>query len=256
MTVTADFLLSHREYAVLWSDLDCGPAPYPLAVAGHGATDSERGEIRAEVYRELGRRGLLGSQLDPDLAGLLRLLTRPRFLVDSAGFTDRPIRAVAARRGQAAVLAEMSEQGLALAAIRPTALVGGLVGLLPEAERGRGRAMTVRYSDLRQAVTENEDGDDPLGMYDEHDALLQAGVPGEDAAWLLRMAENRTCGGQFGVNVSENGATHRLPMSVTWFDSEGGRYMMVRDGDWLSIAPADSGKIVHSLDRVLTEHVR
>ncbi|MGP4018690.1 ESX secretion-associated protein EspG [Saccharopolyspora sp. 5N708] len=247
---SADFLLSTREYDVLWSDLGCGPAPYPLAVASHGATEAERAEIRADEHRALSRRGLFGKSAGAELESLLRLLASPRFLIDSAGFTDQPMRAVAAGNGRSAVLAELSERGLALTSIRPTALAGELVGLLPDAEPGRGRSIAIRHSDLRRATDEDED--DPLGPFDERDALLRAGVPVEDANRLLQLAENRTCGGQFGVSV----AAERSSVLVTWFDSEGGRYLMVRDGDWLSIAPADRGKITQRLDEVLAAHTR
>jgi hypothetical protein len=38
---------------------------------------------------------------------------------------------------------------------------------------------------------------------------------------------------------------------VSWFDTAEGRYLMVLQDDWLSVAPADNARIEHRLAQVL-----
>lgn len=255
MREAADFRLSRREFDILWSDLGGGNAPYPLEVSGHGATFGERDAIRAEVYEGLRAKGLFGDRLHEGLEGLFGVLARPRVSVDVTGYSGGPLRALAARTKRTAVLVAMIDGDVELTAIRPTALVGSVVGLLPDAELGGGPAMSVRFSDL-QKVTSEDEAEVETGLFDEEterDALVREGVSGENATWLVRMADNRTGGGQFGVSVHESGTGEcRSPTLVTWFDTDTGRYLMVRKGDWLSIAPADHARIANRLGEVLS----
>jgi hypothetical protein len=38
---------------------------------------------------------------------------------------------------------------------------------------------------------------------------------------------------------------------ITWFDTSTGRYLMVHDGAWLSIAPAGADRIARRIDELL-----
>ena len=56
-------------------------------------------------------------------------------------------------------------------------------------------------------------------------------------------------GGQFGVSRG----SERASTLVTWFDTHQGRYLMVSQGAWLSISPADNRRIEHRLAEVLSK---
>jgi hypothetical protein len=71
---------------------------------------------------------------------------------------------------------------------------------------------------------------------------------------LLRLAEGRVRGGQFGVNVADRtGRLRRGIPVVSWFDTAEGRYLMTNDGTTLVIAPADSARIAVRLHEVLAD---
>jgi ESX secretion-associated protein EspG len=247
MTITPDHELSAREFDFLWEELELGRMPFPLDVPSNGTTMEERAEIRAKT--------MTGFKPDPRLADLLRILAAPAVSIDTVGFGDGPIRGLAASDGKQAVLASVKDDMLAFAEIRPTSLPYSIVEILPSGEPGTGNAISVPHQALQRAVS--GDDDDPFGDGDERDILVSNGVNDDDATMLLELAERRVRGGQFGITTSTR-ATHvragtrtRSKTMVTWFDTGEGRYLMVHDGAWVSIAPADAGRIAHRIDEVL-----
>ncbi|GAA4861903.1 ESX secretion-associated protein EspG [Saccharopolyspora rosea] len=251
MTRTADFALSPLEFDVLWSGADAGAPPFPLSASVHGQDVAEWERIRETTLADLrGRASHRGVE------DLLPLLVAPRLVVDSIGYADGPLRAVAAGGAHSAVLAEVFQERVELTEIRPTALVGAVVDHLPDVDAATGHSITLRYRDLARATSE-DDTDDPLGIDDETDALVRAGVSEEDAERLVRLAENRIRGGQLGVSaLDRTGALRRSEVLISWFDTPSGRYMMVRDGEWVSISPASRSRIAHRVKEVLDAETR
>ncbi|MDI2030880.1 ESX secretion-associated protein EspG [Saccharopolyspora sp. TS4A08] len=243
-----DFVLSTAEFDLVWSALGLGRIPHPLEVPSLGATMEERAELADEVFRSLARRGLAtGRELDPRLVDLLRLLVEHDTSVDVIGHRDRPILALAAVARRSGVLAELDGNELRLTEIRPTSLAMSAVGVLPPCEQGQQRAISIPADALTKALA--EDADDPFGGdVDEDVALVKAGLSPQDAATVLELANNRRAGGQFGVSRG----TRRATTLVTWFDTHQGRYLMVKQGEWLSIAPADNQRIEHRLADVVS----
>jgi EspG family len=243
------FVLTPRQLDVLWHDLDLGRLPYPLDVPSVGDTVAERGRQRAEVLAELGGHPAAA------LTALLRLLADHDVAVDAVAHIGRPVRAIAASDHQHAVLAVLDEGAVGVAEIRPTALAKSIVDILPARTGGPGNARTLPVETLRRAVTLYEDredhhGDDPWGNdeLDERAALTKAGLSNEDAKAVAELAASRVAGGQFGMSRSDGG---RSPTLITWFDTHQGRYLMVRDDQWLSIAPADNERITARVADVL-----
>jgi hypothetical protein len=254
MSISPDFVLTTREYEVLWSALDLGRMPYPLDVPSHGVTGPERARVVEDARRSLRERGLLhGDRFDADLEAALRVLADPNVSVDAVGYAGGPLRGLAAADRGGAVLAAVDNDHLALAVIRPTALAASVVQVMPSGRPGRGQAMSVSYDALRRAVAPDEADYDPFAEDLERDALLRAGVPAADADTLLDLANNRVAGGQFGVNGADRrrGTTHRAATLVTWFDTHRGRYLMVREDGWLSLSPADDQRITARIDELL-----
>ncbi len=251
--IEPQFLLSPRQLDVLWHDLGLGRLPYPLDVPSLGATGEERARLRAEVLAEYG-------EPDPRLLDLLRLLADPQVAVDAVAHLDRPVRAVAASNGNRAVLAVIDSGKVGLLEIRPTALARSIVEVLPNGSAGPGAALSLRLETLNEAVAlqqeqpDNDEDDDPWGSgeLDEREALQKAGLSREDASVVSELAANRVAGGQFGVTTNGGYRATRAGVLITWFDTNQGRYLMVHENGWLSLAPTDNDRIATRIASVLS----
>ncbi|MEU4801767.1 ESX secretion-associated protein EspG [Actinosynnema sp. NPDC023587] len=251
--IEPQFVLTPRELDVLWHDLALGRLPYPLDVPSVGSTGEERARLRAEVLAEYG-------DPDPRLVDLLRLLADHQVAVDAVAHVDRPVRAVAASTGQRAVLAVVDSDRIGLLEIRPTALARSIVEVLPHGAAGPGSALSVRLETLddalalHQAQEDDEDDDDPWGGsgLDERAALQKAGLSREDAATISELATGRVAGGQFGVTTGGGFRATRAGVLITWFDTTHGRYLVVREDGWLSLAPTDNDRIATRIASVLS----
>jgi hypothetical protein len=252
---TDRIVLSTVEYEVVWSQLELGRMPYPLTVPSVGFLAEERRTIVARAWESLAERGLAdGTRVDDDLADLLRLLARPSVSVDALGDIGEPLRALAVRDGDAAAAAMLTDAGLTVTAIHPAALARNVTGLLPYAEPGPGHAFTFPHRVLSAALAEDDDdGGDVFFDGDEHSGLVRAGMTTGDARLLAELADARRYGGQFGINSRHRsrGGMVRQPTLVTWFDTQAGRYLVVREQDWVSVTPTGTDRIAKRLDQLL-----
>jgi hypothetical protein len=256
--MTPDFELTDREFDFVWHHLDLGDMPYPVDVPSNGRTMEERARLREETFAGLRDKKVLrdDDNVTPRLAELLRVLAQPKVSVDTVGFADGPLRGVAASDGTVAALASYARGAVAFAAIRPTALATSIVEVLPPGEAGSGVPIRVPQQALAKAAS-GEDEDDPFGGGDERDILMANGMSDEDATTLIELADRRKAGGQFGVTTTgrstrlSQGARVRAKTMITWFDTGDGRYLMVHDGTWISLAPADGARIAHRIDELI-----
>jgi hypothetical protein len=246
--ITPEFLLSPREFDVLWHELRLGRMPYPLDVPSEGDTEQDRRVLREKTLDELRHRGLAD---DPRLAEYLRLLDDHDVSVDAVAGLDRTVRALAVSNGERAVLAIIDDDRVGLLAIRETGIAREIVRVLPDGEPGPGTAVNVRVEALQQAVElQEDDSDDPWGAPDEIDdraALQRAGLSTQDAKQFGELAANRVAGGQFGVTLGRE----RSGVVINWFDTHQGRYLMVNSDGWLSLSPTDNERIATRIDAVL-----
>jgi ESX secretion-associated protein EspG len=236
-----DLRLTAAEFHTLWTELGLGDPPYPVDVP-EPAEPADTRDLRRAV--------------EP----WLRLLDEHTVAVDLVADCAGPVRALAASNGRGAVLAEVTADGVHLTPIRPTGLVHALLSLLPGHHPGPGHSLSVPLDRLRQAAQLADGGPDEDdyempwgaggGSLDERSALVQAGISPNDAALLSELTSSRVAGGQFGVSY-EDGGRRRHPGVVTWFDTAQGRYLMVRDGAWLSIAPADQSRLSARVGQLL-----
>ncbi|MFD1149185.1 ESX secretion-associated protein EspG [Saccharothrix hoggarensis] len=251
--IEPEFLLTPRQLDVLWHDLGLGRLPYPLDVPSHGATEEERARLREEVLAEHG-------EPDPRLVALLRLLGDHDVAVDAVAHVDRSLRAVAVSDGDRAALAVIDSGSIGVLEIRPTALARSIVEVLPTGSAGPGSALSLRLEALTEAVAlqdqqADDDEDDPWGgggELDEREALQKAGLSREDATAVSELAGNRVAGGQFGVTVGGGYRRDRAGALITWFDTPQGRYLMVHEDGWLSLAPTDNDRIATRIASVLS----
>jgi hypothetical protein len=233
MIATA-FELSTTEFDLVWHDLGLGRVPYPLAVPRVGATLGQRAHLTERVRHLLRYDG-------SGLAGLLEILARGGLSVDAVGHAGGPFRALAAGSGETGVLAVVGPDTVRLAEIRSGQLAESIVDLLPPAPPGPGPVLTVPVGWLAAPASEP----DPVDVW-----TSDARRPGE--AELAALVAARVAGGQFGVTVvTRTGTRRRADTLVSWFDARGGRYLLIRAGGWLSLAPADNRRIAHRLAEVV-----
>ncbi|MFD5829276.1 ESX secretion-associated protein EspG [Lentzea sp. NPDC060358] len=251
--ITPEFLLSPREFDVLWHELRLGRMPYPLDVPSEGDTEQDRRVLRENTLDELRQRGLVGNQR---LEDHLRLLDDHRVSVDAVAGLDRTVRALAASNGDRAVLAIIDDGRVGLLTIRETGIAREIVRVLPDGEPGPGTAVNVRVETLREAVAikeaeEKSDSDDFFAASedegDDRNALQQAGLSPQDAKQVGELAANRVAGGQFGVTRDQQ----RSGVVINWFDTHQGRYLMVNSDGWLSVSPTDNDRIATRINAVL-----
>jgi hypothetical protein len=249
--ITPEFLLSPREFDVLWHELRLGRMPYPLDVPSEGDTEQDRRVLRERTLDELRQRGLAD---DLRLEEYLRLLADHEVSVDAVAGLDRTVRALAVSNGHRAVLAIIDGDRVGLLAIRETGIAREIVRVLPDGEAGPGTAVNVRVETLREAVALQEaedDTEDPWGAseeeLDDRAALQRAGLSSQDAKQFGELAANRVAGGQFGVTQGRQ----RSAVVINWFDTHQGRYLMVNSDGWLSLSPADNDRIATRIAAVL-----
>ncbi|MFD9704426.1 ESX secretion-associated protein EspG [Lentzea sp. NPDC059081] len=252
--ITPEFLLSPREFDVLWHELRLGRMPYPLDVPSEGDTEQDRRVLRENTLDELRQRGLVGNQR---LEDHLRLLDSHKVSVDAVAGLDRTVRALAASNGDRAVLAIIDDDRVGLLTIRETGIAREIVRVLPDGEPGPGTAVNVRVETLKEAVAikeaeEQNASDDFFGVAedkgdDDLNALQQAGLSPQDAKQFGELAANRVAGGQFGVTRDQQ----RANVVINWFDTHQGRYLMVNSDGWLSLSPTDNDRIATRIDAVL-----
>jgi hypothetical protein len=220
MPIAQQIFLSTVETDVLCSHLEIGRLPYPLGVPSTGFRWDERARVVEQTWAGLAARGLVdGPDVDDGVAELLRLLARPAVGVDAVGDVGAPLRALAVRSGGTAAAGMLTDAGLTMVEVRPTALTATLVDLLPHAEPGPGYAFNFPHRVLAAAVAAEEgDGDEDMFFGGgEHDVLVRAGMTNGDARLLAELVEGRVRGGQFGI--------------TSWNRSRGGQRAASDGGD-------------------------
>jgi hypothetical protein len=132
-----------------------------------------------------------------------------------------------------------------------------VVALLPDEQPGPGTPVSVPgtvFDDAAEAYAAS-------GFVGFENALRHGGISGRELRALATLVESgRHGGGQLAANsVDHLGRRARSPV-LNWFDTDSGRYLVHterrRDGlDWISVVPADSGRIANRLEE-LVSHVR
>lgn len=287
--MTTGRLLTPMMFDFLWEELELGEHPYPLVVPSHGRTMNERASLRNRVNAQLRTQGLKDPMgVDPKLAEAMQVLSRPESSVDAVHVLDQgqaPQSALAASDGEIGVLAVQDKQGVWLRPIFPDALVSEITGLLPPAERGTIRSVTIplqqalettpRQTTVLSRAAQKADTAKAKAAEQPKSKLGQLfagkpepeperrrrslstqsmGEPTDDYAALL--AEPRIRGGQIAANVRDDAGIKRRSPVLAWFDTSSGRYLSVaREGpdgaDWISVAGAD----MHTLRTRLSELV-
>ncbi|WP_435157083.1 ESX secretion-associated protein EspG [Amycolatopsis sacchari] len=246
------FSLSLAALDILLEHLRLGRAPAPFEVPHVGTTFDERAQIRDAVFRDLESRGVTSrGRLDPDVELALRTFVQgPVAIMAVAQLErDKQLFARAASNGQYAVVAKQDRNSLVFTDCRPTALVPGIVDLLPRTPAAAGPSVTIPKPAQQSGRHRRDD--------DAYDPFAGVAKPRSTAPAQLRMVERifqkpKLRIGQFSLVVpGRDGKPARLTPTA-WFDTEEGRYFATSrkadDGQsWLTYAPADNARIAHHL---------
>ncbi|MHA6792850.1 ESX secretion-associated protein EspG [Pseudonocardia bannensis] len=242
-------VLTAVEFDVLWERLGLGPTPVVLRLASPGRTHGERAQIVAAGLQALRRRGLTdASGPDPELARLLTVLARPARQLELRAWLGRSVRAVAAGDLDLAVLAVRQDSTVTLETCG--SLPAGVLGVLPTAVPGPGRASTVPTQVLAEALAHPGD---------LRQALIARAVPAADATLLARMLHDGGRRSQLTALVTDRWEVpRRLSRVLTVLDGPRGRHLLTRstadDGtDWTTIGPTDERRLRHRVDELLSE---
>ncbi|WP_246365312.1 ESX secretion-associated protein EspG [Kibdelosporangium persicum] len=250
------FTLTPLEFDVLWEHLGLGDMPLVLQVPSPGQTHTERARLADHAWQSLEAKGL-GRQvsLDPRLADLLHLVSRPRRELDGRLWLGRSVRLLAAADGEAGVLAVQETDRLTLRRADGLGLPRHALSVLPQEKAGPGYSVTLPTKEFEAAAREAK-------TPPEFEAALRRhGVRERDAQTLREMIGDVVRQGQFGGAARDKwGHRVRTPRVISFFDTEAGRYLQVRKESggaeaWTTISPADHKRLLHHLTELHSEDI-
>lgn len=245
--------LSATEVEVCWKQLKLDELPIVLDVPTLGGTDAERRQIVAQTLDGLHQRRLLDQRgLDPDLAGMLVTLARHRWAAEAWLLLGRPVRALAACRGEVATLAVLDGDRCRLTSCSPHSVLDELVRLAG-LRAGPGRSVTVRAENLDVAAQ--------VALGDMHllaELLTRHGERHDDAQALARMCTKHRELGQFGALVRDRFGRQSSSRRVIGLHATAeGWYSQLRraghGGTFVTVTPASPEVVTTQLRELLTE---
>lgn len=231
------------EFTLLWRELGFGDLPEWLGIPPFGRTRAIRDAWQGAASRALANRGL-GTVTQPadDLAWLLQAVEQGQHMLELQVDTSiTALRGLGATgpHGTAAVARVQTQ--VRIGPVHPEQLVGTMLGVSQPLGAGSGMSANLPVADFERAcaagVLEGQDG--------FVDVLQRHGVRREEALTLARALTTRVAGGRLGARgLDRDGHWHRAPATVAWLDTEGGRYAVRSDGEWISLTPADPVRLL------------
>lgn len=229
--------LSVEELFLLWWAADLGDPPPVLDLPRPGATPERRARYAAEASAALTARGL-GTVAEPVpvLANILRRLATADTRLDLRGYGAGGAWFAfgACTERDAAVVLRTGNDAL-VAAVTPGVLVESLLATLPALPAPPGLSANVHTADYADACRHGGLTGAPGFLQ----TLRSAGLREAEAATIARAVTTRHGGGQLTATCR---GTLR-PTPLTWLDTASGRYAVRARGDWLTITPADGGRL-------------
>lgn len=245
--------LSTTEIEVCWTQLQLNELPVVIDVPTLGHTDTERQQLVANTLEGLRKHRLYGDHgLDPDLTDLLVTLARPRWAVEAWLLLDRPVRALAACRGEVGALATLQGNRVRLTPCPPHRLFDELIRLTG-LTAGPGRSVTVRAANLDAAALIA--GPDMQRLAQE---LTHRGERYDDAHTLARMCTRHGQLGQLGALARDQAGRQRSGRRVIGLHATpDGWYSQLRrtshGGTFITVTPANQDVVTTQLRELITE---
>jgi hypothetical protein len=244
--------LSAAEFTLLWAALGLGPLPAVLGIPHLGRTETRLGELNQRASRTLAERGLGTIQRPaPDLVNLLALIADHQVSLDlvteDAG-TSLRVLAVANDR-DAAVVARVADD-VRLGPVARDHLLGALLDVVVPKPAGPGHSTNISAADFDTACADG----DQFGQQAFLDVLHYAGLRPSDANALSRALIERRGGGRLGATARDRtGRETRTLSTINWLDTESGRYVLRRNGDWVTFTPADMARLTSMAREMLAD---
>jgi EspG family len=245
--------LSAIEAEVCWRQLRLDELPVVIDVPRLGRTEAERRQLVADALDGLRARHLIGRHgVDPELGDVLLTLGRYHWAVEAWLLLDRPVRALAACRGEAGAVAVLDQNRMRLTPCAPHSLCDELIRLVAPAA-GPGHSVTVRAENLDAAA--QIAGRDMQGLAEE---LIHRGERYEDARALVRMCARHNKLGQFGALVRDELGRQRSGRRVVGLHATpSGWYSQLRrtshGGTFVTVTPASPVVVTTQLRELLAE---
>jgi hypothetical protein len=238
--------LSAVEFYLLWSTMGLGETPEVLDVLHVGRTRARRAELVEETSVALADRDL-GTVTAParDLGGMLHALGTCVSSLDMRVYgTGAPLFAFAGASPAGAALAARVGDEVRLGTVRSTALAQSMLGSLTPLPAATGSPVNVNAADYEEACAEGEyDGASGFSRI-----LQAAGVRHADVSMLAHALTTRIGGGQLGAT-----GRVRAYSVVSWLDTPDGRYALRRNGEWITITPADTLRLTSMAEEMLAD---
>lgn len=245
--------LSATEIEVCWRQLQLSELPIVIDVPTLGRTDTERRQLVAYTLDGLRERRLFGERgVDPVLTDLLVTLAQHQWAVEAWLLLDRPVRALAACRGEIGALATLDGNRMRLAPCSPHQLFDELIRLA-RLSAGPGRSVTVRAENLDSAA--QVAGRDMQRLAEE---LTHRGERYDDAQALAGMCARHGQLGQFGALARDHLGRQRSGQRVIGLHATPhGWYSQLRrtgyGGTFVTVTPAGHDVVTAQLRELITE---
>jgi hypothetical protein len=236
------------ELYLVWSAMGLGDTPEVLDLVPVGRTPARRAELVEETGQALAARDL-GTVTEParDLAAMVRALGTATSSLDLRVYgSGAPLFAFAGAGPSGAAVAARVGDEVRMGMVRATALARSLLGSLTALPAGPGRPVNVSVADYEAACEEGRHEGAPGFSRSLHAAGLRAA----DVSTLATALTTRTGGGQLGATGGTR--THSL---VNWLDTPEGRYALRRNGDWITVTPADTPRLASMAEEMLADVV-
>ncbi|MFB9904650.1 ESX secretion-associated protein EspG [Allokutzneria oryzae] len=228
-----DVWLSEVELDVLWESVDLGEPPLVLDVPSPGATHAERAHIVRRTWDGLAERGVPTAVVQDQL----RTPATGRRSFELRAWLDGEVRVLLSADGDSAVLAVLAQGGCTLRSLPSTDLAGRIVSVLPDVPAGRGVSVNVPVASFAAAGQKHRGSDIA-------EALARDGLSLSDARVLVSMCEGITRRGQFAATWrTSQGSRERAGHVVGFHENASGRYLALRRGDYLTVAPVDATRL-------------
>lgn len=241
----------------------------PLELPHSGYTDSERHQLAEAVMRDVEGRGLAyRGRVEPDVEDALVLLGRAPLSASMVLATRSGRRQAAVRvasNGRVAVLAAQDGDVVRVDYVRPTGVIGTLVGLVPDRRPIQGGAVTFPVEDdipsRGGSRHDRDEGDGENGSSVMRGPRAVGGAYGRQRRLATAMAQRlRGRAGTVSIFSRDRHGREQRVFMLVWHDTDAGRYMIYHttgpDGrEWVCYAPADNARLVQQLGECWSAHV-
>jgi hypothetical protein len=236
---------------------------FPFQFPVHGEYVEERIRLLGAAHDSLTAKGLIeGSRFAPDVEDLLGLFARGTVAVCVVGSFDGEglcVRSVADNRF--GVVAAQHGQSVTFEPVTPPSLVRATMALIPPMRPGPGNSVMITDDRPVPVPGRHRARDEDLSAHQ----YLQSGRPtsggsgGQQRAIVDEiMRRPRLGSGYVTVTVRNRNGREAEPMTVTWLDTDAGRYAVVPsvgpDGrTHVTYAPADQARLTQTVSRLVAE---